>query len=1504
MSLKRILKAGVALFMATLMSTQAFAASASISVGLRDNRPIDIILAAGETDYDLDKFESTIRNALAAADVDLNRVKIQSVQSTNSAAETSFPWTVYASPAEFTGHASRQSTSSGDKLTFKGHEKTPFQVGYQYTVPSKGLTKFAVEFKVVPQRMDSHTISHGGFSFAGYDVRVYPKGNVQVSHAGERTVSLGTATSSGLVIRCEVTKSEAKFIVDGKVVHTSLTPPKEVGTLKAYAVFTSHNCPSISVFSVENVKVETQVAKDLIEVVRAPDWRPNSHRFVVDINDELRKDFQEGDKLGELIQRMIKDDAYYIGLGTSKNMEQMKSYIAKDPGHGYVADNSVGTVMTGVANFIAPIVNKRVSTTGRQYLLQSNEFVVTNSASLDNGTSTLYPQGKWLTEYSKTYREGTTDLEFINIKESPFWTDRRQREFSFSTNQVGYFTNYFEESKVSPFEIIVHQKPIPAVASIYQSTGTNITVRANTKSYDPDFYDPSNPGLGRTDRGIKTQEVKWRYAGLNNTAWNKSGVNVQANYFTISGLRPNQEYEIYYNVTDYQGSTGNAVIKYVNTKSQRTIRPIADFSLSTTKISIHNWNKLVDAGKQNNFQTVIQDLSYDPIATDANSLISYVWTWYSSDSDVAIKTFPASGQSTLANVNPGLFAEFLKHPATLGKGTYYLGLRVARSGSAETDTSELYKRVIEITREPYALWFSDMYRNSSQIDIYDTLPTPAKMMKGYNLNNVTFQNRSRVITFNALKGNPFTQVKTSYTVTDRGQREVRTNRVLKEYPLSLNTEYLWPVTSTQLANGETMFSVWGTPWNDWAFVPNGTDFSAGIPAYINGTSPDFVKVAQPWGYDFKDYLLISTTEEESFRLDAKIPDNWTTPAKIVSPELKRTVFDWIANKNINYSGEYPFQNGRFTISVPSTISQIRLQGTADVKTKVPGTSVPHRIAGVYFKELPGNQTTVNSKKEAFSATETSGYYTVNLPTKGASYNRYFYVMPETSKITEESYVSKNISNTTYAGAVFPTGWYQVAIRRMNDNVNLRIDDQELTTSSRDYKYLDNRTSVSYRLATSDINAIVLGYRYNGAENWNWIQSNKATITVPITRQHTTIDIMVQAEDREIQQIYTLNVNVPNTYDALGATVKYHSLTTNQTYNSVFDSASSTYTITLPENVRAGKLEVTTTNENSIVEKINRVSYDTNSVTLDYELPYHTNPSANFTIRSQENGRKSYVVKFVKQNDPPDITLLNASALTGVFSPQGHYNTSTGVYTQYAMLGTAGPNFSGNGIPIEVKIKNKEHVQGVRATVKFNNFDFEVHWGSYDGATYTDGKTELLGYAVISKEALAGLNVMTTVSCTVYDYDYANSSAVSQNTVDLATITCDSAGPICSHSASSTGGPRLSFTGVQDIGSKVMKFYMEYGPEESSGYTQATSFDVNGTPAFTVPLTGVTGPQRFRVTLTDILENKTTLDFNYDFSDVDGIDAFLEFGRNSDGFYIGTRKSDDQKIGLEQFEFVE
>lgn len=59
----------------------------------------------------------------------------------------------------------------------------------------------------------------------------------------------------------------------------------------------------------QNIVVKQSSVRDLVEVVRAPNWRPHSHRFIVDVTDEPREDFADNEKLGELAQRVFADGA-------------------------------------------------------------------------------------------------------------------------------------------------------------------------------------------------------------------------------------------------------------------------------------------------------------------------------------------------------------------------------------------------------------------------------------------------------------------------------------------------------------------------------------------------------------------------------------------------------------------------------------------------------------------------------------------------------------------------------------------------------------------------------------------------------------------------------------------------------------------------------------------------------------------------------------------------------------------------------------------------------------------------------------------------------------------------------------------------------------------------------------------------------------------------------------------------------------------------------------------
>lgn len=146
--------------------------------------------------------------------------------------------------------------------------------------------------------------------------------------------------------------------------------PFEKGTVG----FFSHNANAVgmpgALFQIDDVN-------DLLESVRSPNWRPNSHRFIIDAIDKPREDFESKEQVGELSQRINADGAHYIGWGTygAKGTEQQqKWFIDRLTPIGTWYPVGSDTRFKDTAYWMEPIVNKRFTGSDDVTLVKDKEY--------------------------------------------------------------------------------------------------------------------------------------------------------------------------------------------------------------------------------------------------------------------------------------------------------------------------------------------------------------------------------------------------------------------------------------------------------------------------------------------------------------------------------------------------------------------------------------------------------------------------------------------------------------------------------------------------------------------------------------------------------------------------------------------------------------------------------------------------------------------------------------------------------------------------------------------------------------------------------------------------------------------------------------------------------------------------------------------------------------------------------------------------------------------------
>lgn len=407
------------------MATTAYAVD--IRVGVQDDAPVDIILAAGETSYNMESFTEELTAALKRAGVDTDRVLIQAAETSTmdlsqySASEILSSWQKWGdSNANYVYNAGlnaivdsryhclrsgyydknaeilQNSTVSieGD-ITANSHSCNNY---FGFTLRQNGYKDY---YAVVWQDVSGTKCGMmNGQPYVGMallkirgcdigDARSCKEGTFdkRCQHStllAQYNVGVGYQWGKKYHLKVEVdSKGFIQVWLDGKLAMSyqdnNPLPDGTYGFISVGHTAQNSNGASGTTIIFQNISVSKSSVKDLIEVVRAPNWRPNSHRFIVDVCDVPREDFQEASLITETIQRMSADNAYYCGWAANSSTEtSMEKYIAKNHGNGdtFRLQNNKSHV-DATAQYIAKIVNNRPNLDGRVYLHKDKEYQFT-----------------------------------------------------------------------------------------------------------------------------------------------------------------------------------------------------------------------------------------------------------------------------------------------------------------------------------------------------------------------------------------------------------------------------------------------------------------------------------------------------------------------------------------------------------------------------------------------------------------------------------------------------------------------------------------------------------------------------------------------------------------------------------------------------------------------------------------------------------------------------------------------------------------------------------------------------------------------------------------------------------------------------------------------------------------------------------------------------------------------------------------------------------------------
>ncbi len=339
---------------------------------------------------------------------------------------------------------------------------------------------------------------------------------------------------------------------------------------------TGHSCSMLSWFNFENLRMTTTSARKFSEVIREPNWRDQSKRFVINAQYGAETDFSNDNAIGEIIARLANENIDYIGWG--RDDQDGNSFITKNNNGGYFVDKDASATDTyseqidAMAQYIYDqCINSVVNDTEHLLYGKPSSLSITPETVQTDTIDEQWPEGKWLIDYDPDYYENPTGtVPYDNL---------RLNNLDVSFTQTGKYDIYYMDEIVKT--VYVHRKPETGFA-VTLDENNNVTLTDNSCDLD---------SLSLTDRGIKT--IEWSYRETTSSTW-------------LSGqpamLEDEKNYLIKQVVTDEYGVTSDPYCRFVSTKTELTLNPMAEFRVTPTRLL-----------KYNNQTTVsYQDTSYDP----------------------------------------------------------------------------------------------------------------------------------------------------------------------------------------------------------------------------------------------------------------------------------------------------------------------------------------------------------------------------------------------------------------------------------------------------------------------------------------------------------------------------------------------------------------------------------------------------------------------------------------------------------------------------------------------------------------------------------------------------------------------------------------------------------------------------------------------------------------------------------------------------------------------------
>lgn len=598
--MKELKKITVILVTVFMIGTQYFfpmvqsLAKENVDVNVVPCPEIDIVLAKSKTKVDINNFEADLKEELTNQGISPEQVKINAVEAVEANIQNSFNWNTDVSSTIGTF----EMTNNGQNIVMKGNKKYAGKNAI-WIIPEKEQEQ-EINFDYSVDFGDSFNsagmllrVKQTGNTLTGYMLSLNKSGKSWYTTAGKKygaiwkfTYQIGTNTTNmtktfvqGVDIatsgRLNIKSTDTEIIISGGGLKSPISYTMDAEYGYGFGFFSdhySHNCSKIGAFTLGNIKLTTTTVKKFKEVLSNPEWRENSLRFLVNVDDYENEELKDKAEFAFLQTKLINEQINPIFWGTDKNKTQLNQVIEANNNNGKFVDNTDYTkAIQETVKYIKSLMNG--SKTSQYALIGEpvNLKVTPENVKTDTATPE-YPQGKWKVNHDYTYFENNLG-QFQN-------SGKYMSNLDLSFDKTGRYELLYEDGNIVSKYIYVHRRPV-ANFNVSQSEN-NVTLTST--SYDLDNYSNNN--------GISEEE--WKYKKVEDEEWTAG---------KLSNIQQDDVYVIQLKVKDFQETWSAPSTKYVMYSAETAnSTPVASFDIKNPTLS--KYEKLQ-----------IENTSYDPAGT-------------------------------------------------------------------------------------------------------------------------------------------------------------------------------------------------------------------------------------------------------------------------------------------------------------------------------------------------------------------------------------------------------------------------------------------------------------------------------------------------------------------------------------------------------------------------------------------------------------------------------------------------------------------------------------------------------------------------------------------------------------------------------------------------------------------------------------------------------------------------------------------------------------------------